>query len=333
MEARLKFRSGNQKRFLLEVEQISNFSSDEIAHLVGVVGRSYRDWRREKLCMSLKAAEILCDKFKVQLPERKEDLVQNWIKYKSEKARVGGIIRYKKYGSFATVEGRKKGGVKTLAILRERGVIPQAKEFDFPKEYNDNLAEFVGIMLGDGGLTHGQASITLNSNADKEYIPFVINLVRNLFNFDAPVYERQDCNASSILCNGVKLIEYLLKIGLTVGNKVKQQARVPKWIFSKKCYRIACLRGLIETDGGIFIHRYKVNGKEYRYLKLNFSNRSVPLLQFVSKVLDELNMTPKIVRYGESNQVWLYNMREVYEYLRVVGTHNPRLLKNIGGVR
>lgn len=333
MEKRVRFRKGQQIRFLREVEKVSKLTQYELAEMVGIVGRSYRDWKREKLMMPLKALKIFKDKFGVNLPETEEILIERAKRFKSIMGRRGGIACYSKYGNFATEDGRRKGGSKTLTILRQRGIIPSAKEFFIPKSKSEDLAEFVGILLGDGGIMEGQASITLNSEADKEYLGYVVDLIKKLFKFDAPYAKRKNCNANVIYCSGIKLVNYLMKIGLKVGNKVKQQVGVPKWIDRQGNFRIACVRGLLDTDGGVFVHRYKVNGKAYRYLKICFSNRSIPLLLFVSKVLKNLGFTPKIVLNQENTKVWLYNHNEVLEYLRVVGTHNPRLLKHLGGVR
>ncbi len=333
MENRLKFLPGRQRNFLLNVEVRSGLKPDELASMVGVVPRSYRDWRREKLNMSEKAGDILCQRYGVELPESKTKMIERWKANRSEIGARGGREYFRKYGSPATLEGRRKGGAKTLAILRERGIIPLTREFEFPVGESEPLAEFVGILLGDGGITAGQAVITLNSEADREYLVFVIGLIKRLFGFEAPYVKRKDCKANMIFCNGVKFVDYLLGLGLRVGNKVKQQVGIPDWVFTKMEYKTACLRGLMDTDGGVFMHRYKVGGKEYRYLKVCFTNRSMPILMFVRDVLVELGMTPKVVLGTGSEKVWLYNQDEVYEYLGIVGTHNSRLLKNLGGVR
>jgi hypothetical protein len=43
--------------------------------------------------------------------------------------------------------------------------------------------------------------------------------------------------------------------------------------------------------------------------------------------LQTLGFTPKIIDKVENKKVWLYNAMEVEQYLKVVGTNNPRLLK------
>ena len=164
----------------------------------------------------------------------------------------------------------------------------------------------MGILLGDGGLTPWQVHISLNSEADKNYIPFVVSLGNQLFGEKPRVFRRKNTKEATIYYSGISLIKYLTKIGLKIGNKVKQQVGVPGWIKSSPSYKIACLRGLMDTDGGVF---------------------SIPLLHFAAATLKELNLTPKLVDKVENKKVWLYNKAEVEKYLQIVGTHNPRLLK------
>lgn len=324
---RLKFLPGNQKKFIDEIYSKSKFSTDKLAKIAKVHPRSFRDWRREKLTMPLKAAVIFCKKFNIILPEDKEIIIARWKKAKEEAGKIGGIAHFKKCGSPATVEGRRKGGIKAIANLKRNGRIPSVKIYRLPEKFSADLAEYVGIMLGDGGITSGQSTITCNSIEDQNYIKFVCSLGKKLFGEEPKCFKKKDCNAITIYYNGSFLVRYFLQIGLKIGNKVKQQVDVPKWIKQVKKYRIACLKGLMDTDGGIFLHKYKVNGRTYTYRKICFSNRSFPLLRFVFETLKELKFTPKIVDKVENKKVWLYNETETKQYLSLVGTHNSRLLK------
>ena len=74
------------------------------------------------------------------------------------------------------------------------------------------------------------------------------------------------------------------------GNKVKRQVSVPLWICENFKFRIACVRGLMDTDGGLYSHRYRSGEKLYEYLKLCFTNASYPLLTFVMQTLIKLNI-------------------------------------------
>lgn len=324
---RIKFLPGQQKKFLEGIQNKSRFSTKELAQIAGVHRRSFLDWKREKLTMTLKAAQKFCKKFYYSLPENKEPLIARWKKAKEEASRKGGIAHFNKYGSPGTPEGRRKGGKKAIAILRDKGIITGPKIYKLPYTLNEELAEYVGIMLGDGSITQTQATVTLNSEADNEYVHFVRKLGNKLFCEEPKLYKRKDSKAIVLYYNGVLLVKFFVKIGLKIGNKVKQQVDVPEWIKSSQNLSIACLRGLIDTDGGIFLHKYKVSGKEYTYKKICFSNRSVPLLMFVTNILKKLGFTPKIIDKVENKKVWLYNEKEVKRYLDIVGTNNSRLLK------
>lgn len=323
---RIKFIHDQQRKFIEEIYKISNYTTKQLAALVKIHPRSFRDWKREKFAMPLISAEFFCNKFGLRFPEKKQIMIQRWKKLKTDANRIGGIARFKRYGSPATPEGRSKGGIRAIVNLKKNGIVPKVKFYKSP-DYSQELAEYVGIMLGDGGITFGQCTITLNSEADSRYILFVSKLGEKLFGEAPKIIKRKDSKAICLYYNGVSLVKFFVRIGLKTGNKVKQQVGVPDWVRNSREYSTACLRGLMDTDGGVFLHKYKVNGKEYGYRKISFTNRSVPLLKFVSQTLKELEFTPKTIDKVENKRVWLYNETEVKRYLEVIGTHNKRLLK------
>jgi len=171
-------------------------------------------------------------------------------------------------------------------------------------------------MLGDGELAPIQATITLNSRADLKYSKFVADLGKRLLGERPRIYKRKDYNALILYYNGRFLVNFLVKIGLKIGNKVRQQIDAPAWIKNFLPYKIACLRGIMDTDGEIFLHKYKVNDKKYFYRKVCFVNRSIPLLNFVKNTLKELGFNPKLINNVANKRVWLYNSVEVANYLK-----------------
>lgn len=328
---RIKFLQGQQSKFLAEVSKSSGLTNEKIAIMVGVHPRSLRDWKREKLTMPLLIARFLCKEYAVSLPEDEQLLVCRWEKGQAEANKIGGKARYAKYGSPATVEGRRKGGVAALANLRTRGIVPRVKIFQLPQGYSPELAEFVGILLGDGGITPSQITVTLNSEKDNEYSKYVTDLGKSLFGDEPKVFLRKNEKTLVLYYNGASLVRYLLTIGLLTGNKIRQQVAVPGWVNTSMEYRKKCLRGLMDTDGGVFQHKYTVKGKEYKYKKLAFTNKSLPLLEFVRVTLKDMGFNPKVIDKVENKKVWLYNMQEVERYLVTVGTSNHRLLHLNGG--
>lgn len=168
-----------------------------------------------------------------------------------------------------------------------------------------------------------QATITLNTEADKEYVHYVSRLGNTLFGQKPSISNRKDCKATNLRYSGIKLIEFLLKVGLKRGDKVKQQVDVPDWIKSSIKYKVACLRGLMDTDGCISRCTHKYKTKSYTYYNPCFANRSKPLLDFVTNTLEELKLHPSVA--GE--RIWLYNKTSVKDYFKIVGSSNFRLLK------
>ena len=75
---RIKFLPGKQREFLEKVYRASGLNTDKLAEFVKVHPRSFRDWKREKLTMTLFALELFCEMFKISLPERKESLILRW---------------------------------------------------------------------------------------------------------------------------------------------------------------------------------------------------------------------------------------------------------------
>jgi hypothetical protein len=223
---------------------------------------------------------------------------------------------------------RIKGGVISQQRRRDN---PQyyrflgcniAHEFQLPP-YSASLAELVGIILGDGGISQSQLHITLNAVADQSYSWYVSQLMKDLFLYSPGVYHRKGQQAVVIVSSGTKLVERLQEIGLKVGNKVELQVDVPEWIKLNQAYSRWCVRGLMDTDGGIFWHRYRVNQRPYAYRKLCFSNLSQPLRRFVFQVLTDAGLHPKL--QGKKH-VWLYSEQEVKRYLEIIGSSNQRLV-------
>jgi len=250
---------------------------------------------------------------------------QAWIK----KSRLGGLRCIELYGNPGTLEGRSKGGRKTVrlfhqnpALARKVGFIIR-KEIKYPKQCVE-LAELVGIILGDGGLPgNHQLTIALNNKTDQEYSHYLQMLLKKLFALNFHIHYRKNNNGADIVVSSSNLVDFLLKKGLFVGNKVKNQVGIPIWIHRNLLYQKACLRGLMDTDGSLYCHKYVAGGKEYKYFKLCFTNCSKPILNFVFKILKDLDY--KV--YLGGNHVSIYSKDGVRRYFTEIGTHNQKHFK------
>lgn len=197
------------------------------------------------------------------------------------------------------------------------------KRVSLPKK-SALLAEFMGIMLGDGGINNDwQANITLNANADAAYAVKIVAMIRELFDVEPAVRKRKDRNTLVISISSTTVVDYLVSLGLVRGNKIQGKARIPAWIERNKSYRTTCVRGLVDTDGCLYTHVHKVAGKQYKNIGLCFSNHAEGLIDGVASAFEQFGIVPHISNTG--TRIYLYSEEAVARYLSVFGTSNPRI--------
>lgn len=246
-------------------------------------------------------------------------------------ARLGGLRCITLHGNPGTPEGRSKGGKTTIRLFNQYPVLAKKlgfiirKEIKYPNKCAE-LAELIGIILGDGGLPgNHQLIISFNGKTDREYSRYLQHMLRKLFAVSCHIHYRKDNNGADIVVSSSNLVDFLVKQGLMIGNKVRNQVGIPTWIKKKLEYQKACLRGLIDTDGSFYCHKYINGRREYRYLKLCFTNCSNPLLNFSFNILKKLGY--KV--YLNGNHVSLYSTLDVRKYFTEIGTHNQKHLRKI----
>lgn len=325
IEKRVRFPRGAQKAFLQHCRKTLRLASRDLAVLLKISVRTLTDWQREKFLMPFSAAATLAQKTNHPLAKNIEVLAPYWYAVKG--ARKGGFAMYRKHGRVGgdPMHRRQKwyewwereGKTKPHPILN--AAIPIRK----PGKSTE-LAEFTGVMLGDGGLSKYQLRITLNYFDDKAYGKFVVKLIQKLFMVKPALYNEIKNSAFDISVSRRELVKFCVKeLGLKIGNKIKQQADMPNWIKQSRKFQTACVRGLVDTDGSIFTHRYKVNGKWYRYKKLDFSSSSEPLRKSVYNALSSIGLNPRLTR---PKNIRLDSKEDMRKYFLLVGSHNPKHL-------
>ena len=323
---RVFFPTGKQAEFLLQSKNDLGCTWGDLAEVCQTSPRNLNGWKNEHNSMTLLALEEICKKRCVALP--KEISIKDSYWYTTKGASAGGRAIVEKYGKVGGDEAYRKK--KWREWWEREGKLKPSKitePFPFKKpEFSEKLAEFVGIMLGDGGISEYQFTVTLNTVTDKEYSKYVQKLIENLFEVSLGVCFNKKFLAERIMVSRIDLISYLVEtVGLKRGNKVKQQVDIPSWIKENKHYSISCLRGLIDTDGCIILHQYLSRGKKYCYKKIGFTSRSYPLLQSVSAMLLILGIRHRIMK--NNWDIRIEAQEEVRKYFQVVGTHNLKHLK------
>lgn len=324
---RILFPPGKQRKFLLQCKKMAHRPWNIIAEKIGVHSRTLSDWKREKFSMSRDATEKLSAMSEISIPKSVRVVDRFWYVHKG--ASKGGRAVYEKYGIVGgDQEKRKKAWKKwwhanSNRIMRQLPIL-QPKPIHKPK-FSASLAEFVGILLGDGGISKYQIVVTLNSVTDREYSLYIVRLFEKLFNIVPSVNKIKKVLALNIVVSRANLVRFCVnKLGLKIGNKIKQQVDIPDWVKLNKQFSIACVRGLVDTDGSIFTHRYRVGGKRYGYKKLDYTSISKPLLQSVYKILKENSLHPRLFR---EKSIRLDSVQNMQRYFEIFSTNNPKHLK------
>ncbi len=324
--ARVKFPKGKQVEFLDSVGLHFENDWSVMSRVLSISERTLRDWRRGKFTIDHGSLKNLCSLTKIPIPQGIEILEDYWSAKKY--ARLGALKRFQMYGVLGTQEGRQKGGLVTQRLIRanpiralQSGIIARKKVYD--PGYSLELAEFIGIMLGDGCLTNYQLNITLNSKTDKEYLDYVKSLIEKLFHVQSTVMLRKNENAARIVVSGKNLVELLKRYGLKVGNKVRQSVDIPVWVLRNNEFAVACLRGLMDTDGSCYAYTHSVNKKRYCNFALCFTNASGPLLKSFYTILNKNDYRPCV----SGRRVYVHRNNEIAKYFQKVGTHNNKHLQ------
>ena len=323
---RIKLLKTKQGNYLNNVKGLVSLDWSTLANICGVHNRTFFDWRRNKYQMSLEALEKMQKKVKLPMPREIEILPDTWnIKHA---ARLGAIKRNKLYGSPGTPEGRRKGGlISSLRFKQSPGYALRVgfivrKKVRFPK-HSALLAEFIGIIIGDGSISKFQVRMTTKAKTDRKHAYFTKSIARQLFNIEGTIAEREK-NCIHVTFSSRNLVEFLLKNGLKQGDKIKQKIDIPQWIFQRNEYIKGCLRGLFDTDGGIYFHTHTTKGIKYRNIGICFTTLSKPLLISAHNMLLKLGINAKT---DKRQHIFIYGKEEIKKYMLIVGSHNPKHLR------
>ncbi|MDP3697358.1 MAG: LAGLIDADG family homing endonuclease [Candidatus Taylorbacteria bacterium] len=317
---RVVFPQGKQKEFLEKARLFLGLKNKKFAELMGISVRTLNDWKREKFYLSLSRLKFLCDKLGVFTPKYLEIKDAFW--YTSLGAHKGGVASFKKYGCIGgDPEYRKEKWYEwwqNKGRFRKDTITSPIKVIKPPK--SNELAEFVGILLGDGAITKKQITVTLHKIDDGDFTEYVCHLIEKLFHLKPAIYKRESVN--NIVISRTELVKFFVyRLGLCVGNKVRQQVDVPTWIKKSEVFSKACLRGLFDTDGCFYIDKHKYNRKTYLNCGINFTNRALPLLFFFKETLQKYNLSPtQKTKYA----VFLRREEDILKYFNEIGSSNPK---------
>lgn len=189
--------------------------------------------------------------------------------------------------------------------------------------YNEQLAEFVGIMLGDGYINHPKQpriKITLNSITDKEYLVFVKSLLSDIFQVNIIEEQRKKENAADLFIFNRNAIRLIINEVQLIPSPKWNRATIPDWIFEHGLEKFV-LRGYFDTDGCVVITNN--NGLRYPRLEMKVSPSHMQG-QFIN-ILRKYYFNFGAYSIGKGKvRIQMNGKKELKKWNELIGFSNPK---------
>ncbi len=218
--------------------------------------------------------------------------------------------------------GRAKGG--TFAKKR-------TKEIKKPKK-DENLAEVIGIILGDGHVSEfirGKKirnyfiKIAGNADTDLDYIQnYIPSLFEKVFSEKGKVFISKKRYVGYFTLYGKNYVSFMKSVGINSGNKKVNNQGIPDWIKTNRKLLKRCLRGLIDTDGSVHtISRKNLN------IRIDYTSYIPQLINDVRNSFIMLGFSPsKVIN---ERHFFLSKQDEIKKYVKEIGFANQKNLNRL----
>ena len=219
-----------------------------------------------------------------------------------------------------------------------------------PESLTPKLAEFIGIMVGDGHLswypgltTQGNKivrcdiRISCNKN-EQEYISYIRNLFYSLFNIKSNYEPDPRSETIIIRANSKVIVQYINKVCGIPLNRKTNVVSIPEIIkAADNNIKYAFLRGLADTDFSLTFQNRTNKGHNYPLIKGNFKSKYlVKDLEILFKDLEfKYSTYYDQIRYDKRfgpttiNSIHLYGRDNFSRWVNNIGFSNPKFQRKV----
>ncbi len=211
-------------------------------------------------------------------------------------------------------------------------------------EFSKELAEFFGILTGDGYINQyvlpkrkvSVIEVTGNKEKDFDYMKnYVSELIKSLFNLSPKIYLRESQNTIRVIIYSKEVFNTIKEIGFPLGEK--GEINVPEWVVKDEMLFRHFIKGFFDTDGHLTLKNKE--GKKYPVIGL--SSKSKTLLEQMKKFLDSLSISSYLgpnrgrndprVKKGELDyKLQISGKKNVKLFFDNIGSNNKRNLSKLG---
>ena len=193
----------------------------------------------------------------------------------------------------------------------------KSKEIKKP-ELDGILAEFLGIIYGDGHLGNIKYEVNITGNAitDKKYMEsHVAPLFGDLFGLKPDIREQKEFTAIRCRVYSKELQMFLKSNFNTPSGKKTEKLTIPNKIKSNKKLLVSFIRGLFDTDGSIYTH----HGND---MMLEISVKGKVFRNDIFLALKYLGFSP----YKGRKNVVIYRQSEIVRFFKLIKPKNDNHL-------
>lgn len=317
---RIKLTIQDRTTLFSAIEAVSKHWGDHAQYLK-ISPRTLYDWRRGTLTIPYHSFQSLCRLAKISEKNFTLKMLSDFWHTK-EAGKKGAIASIRLYGNPGTKNGRRKGGLASLQTHKKLGTAFKMLVLVHKPKHSKKLAEFLGIMFGDGHLSQYQISVTTNSETDRQHAYFVQELITVLFKLPSRVRKRPNQNALEIIASSKNLVTFIHELGMPIGNKLRAGLKIPHWVQSNKTFSRSFIRGLFDTDGCIYRDSHTINGKHYDHMGWAITSYSLSLVHDILSLLKRWNYSPTFKSPQKS--VFIRRQAEIHRYFKEIGTSNKK---------
>jgi len=196
---------------------------------------------------------------------------------------------------------------------------------NLPQQPSEELAELVGIVLGDGNMHKTENCITITGSLEDYYYYnlTVIPIIKKLFNIIPFLKRRKDRNSYYLFFNSQAIMSFLHEtLNMCRGNKIN--ARIPNFVYSDTKFIQSLLRGLFDTDGCLKFSKQTKNIHYYPRVEIGFKQSN--LIFEIKELIKSLNINYSSWKENQTNpfvKFQISGINNLEKWMRFVVPNNP----------
>ncbi len=210
-----------------------------------------------------------------------------------------------------------------------------------PTETSQELAEFIGILAGDGHVAqygkgnNNYISIVGHMQDDRMYLSYVNNLIELLFGIKFGLRVQEKITTIALYRRSQGISQFLKAIGY---QKIHCITKIPDWIWLNEDLTKRFIRGLFDTDGALCLKRN--HGKYEFYPVIDITLKDEMLLRKVADwagkseipycLLNDTYTDKRTKKTYRKFKLQISGYKNAGKWIELIGTSNPTKKEKMG---